>query len=333
MASLDHRGAEVVSWMLHDGRSKLGRAREWGYEMCQRMVAAGIPIVRGFVYVGTLHPQVAASAYVWKLGERQATRISSIHDVEASPEFARGPLMAARRTRQPVRRRPGDPSSSEFSVPAEFGGEGGTDYVALPMVCSNGEVNMGSFMTDQPAGFSENDIAALEEVSRALGIMVELMSTRRIPKTLLDTYVGARTGARVLSGGIRRGHGETIRAVIWINDLRRFTATSENLERDELIALLNDYFEIVVHAVLAEHGEVLKFIGDGMLAVFELQPEETPTACCAAALRAARNAIAAVAGRNRVEMKVGRKYILASRSTWEKSTTGISAHPSGSISL
>jgi adenylate cyclase len=255
--------------MLHDGPSKLGRAREWGYETCQRMVAAGIPIVRGFVYVGTLHPQVAASAYVWKLGERQATRISSIHDVEASPEFARGPLMAARRTRQTVRRRPGDPSSSEFSVPAEFGGEGGTDYVALPMVCSNGEVNMVSFMTDQPGGFSENDIAALEEVSRALGIMVELVSTRRIAKTLLDTYVGARTGARVLSGGIRRGHGETIRAVIWINDLRRFTATSENLERDELIALLNDYFEIVVHAVLAEHGEVLKFIGDGMLAVFE----------------------------------------------------------------
>jgi adenylate cyclase len=124
-------------------------------------------------------------------------------------------------------------------------------------------------MTDQPGGFSENDLAALEEVSRALGVMVELQSTRRIAKTLLDTYVGARTGFRVLSGAIRRGTGETIRAVIWINDLRGFTAASENLERDELIALLNDYFEILAQAVLAEHGEVLKFIGDGMLAVFE----------------------------------------------------------------
>ena len=138
---------------------------------------------------------------------------------------------------------------------------------------------------------------------------MELMSTQRIAKTLLNTYVGARTGARVLSGGIRRGHGETIRAVIWINDLRRFTATSETLERDELIELLNDYFEIVVHAVLAENGEVLKFIGDGMLAVFELHAEETPAAYCAAALRAARNAIATVADRNRVRGDEGRPAI------------------------
>src|SRR5262249_46051160 len=156
---------------------------------------------------------------------------------------------------------------------------------------------------------SENDIAALEEVSHALGLMVELMSTQRIAKTLLNTYVGARTGARVLSGGIRRGHGETIRAVIWINDLRRFTPTSERLERDELIELLNDYFEIVVHAVLAEHGEVLKFIGDGMLSVFELHAEQTSAACCAAALRAARNAIATVARRNSVRRDEGRPEI------------------------
>ena len=309
MASVDHRAAEVVSWMLQDGRSKLGRAREWGSEMCERIVGAGIPIVRGFCYVGTLHPQVAASGYTWKRGEGKATRVPVEHGIEALVGFAGSPLAVALQTRQLVRRRLEDTAEVDSSELADFRGQGGTEYVALPMVCSTGEVNVISFMTDQSGGFSENDIAALEEVSRALGIMVELISTRRIAKTLLDTYVGARTGARVLNGAIRRGHGETIRAVIWINDLRRFTATSENLERDELIALLNDYFEIVVKAELAEHGEVLKFIGDGMLAVFELQPEQAPSDCCAAALRAARNALVAVASRNRVRVEEGRPEI------------------------
>lgn len=288
------------------GGSKLGRAREWGSEMCERIVAAGIPIVRGFCYVGTLHPQVAASGYTWKCGEAKATRVPVEHGIEALVGFARSPLAVALQTRHLVRRRLEDAASFDLSELAEFRDERGTDYIALAMVCSNGEVNVISFMTDQSGGFSENDIAALEEVSRALGVMVELQSTRRIAKTLLDIYVGARTGFRVLSGSIRRSTGETIRAVIWINDLRGFTAASENLECDELLALLNDYFEILVQAVLAEHGEVLKFIGDGMLAVFELQRDETPIACCAAALRAARNAITAVGLRNHKRRGEGR---------------------------
>lgn len=217
--------------------------------------------------------------------------------------------MTARRTRQLVRLRLSDRTEIEFSVLAEFRGEGGTDYVALPMVFSNGEVNAISFLTDWPGGFSENDIAGLEEIACALGILIELQLTRRIAKTLLDTYVGARTGARVLSGKIQRGTGETIRAVIWINDLRQFTAAAEDLGRDELIALLNDYFEIVAQAVLAEQGEILKFIGDGMLAVFELQSEETPARCCAAALRAARKAVAGIGSCNHIRRAEARQEI------------------------
>ena len=308
MEIIDRRAAAVVSWMLREGRFNT-HAREFGEEMCRRIVAAGIPIVRGFCYVGTLHPQVAASAYIWKLGESGATRIAGEHGIETRADFAQSPLMAARLTRQPVRRRLEDPASFDFPVLAELRDEGGADYIALPMVCSSGEVNAISFMTDRPGGFSDADVAALEEVARALGILIELQSTRRIAKTLLDTYVGARTGARVLSGAIRRGAGETIRAVIWMNDLRQFTAAAETLERDELIVLLNDYFEIVARSVLAEGGEVLKFIGDGMLAVFELQPGEAPAMRCAAALRAARNAVANVACCNRARMDSGRPEI------------------------
>lgn len=294
--------------MLREGRFNT-HAREFGAEMCRRIFDAGIPIVRGFCYVGTLHPQVAASAYIWRRDQPGATRIAGEHGIETDEEFAKSPLMAARLTRSPVRRRLDTNTSFDFPALDELRSEGGTDYIALPMVCSSGEVNAISFMTDQPGGFSEGDISDLEEVARALGIITELQSTRRIAKTLLDTYVGARTGALVLNGAIRRGTGETIRAVIWMNDLRHFTETAERLERDELIALLNDYFGILAQAVIAEGGEVLKFIGDGMLAVFELQPNQAQAIPCGAALRAARNAVAKVEDCNRERKDAGRPEI------------------------
>jgi adenylate cyclase len=194
--------AGIVSWMLHEGRFNT-RMREFGHELCQRIVAAGIPIVRSFCYVGTLHPQVAASAYIWKRGEAQSNRIPVAHGLEERPDFVQSPLMTVRRTGQPARLRLNRRSEIEVSVLAEFRGEGGTDYVALPMVWSNGEVNAISFLTDRPSGSSEADIAGLEEIACALGIIIELQSTRRIAKTLLDTYVGARTGAAFLVARFR----------------------------------------------------------------------------------------------------------------------------------
>ena len=181
----------------------------------------------------------------------------------------------------------------DFPVLSRLKEEGGTDYLVVPMVCSDGEVNAIAFLTDHPDGYSEADVAALEQVGQVLSIIVELQSSRRIAKILMDTYLGPRTGARVLSGSIARGSGESIRAVIWLCDLRGFTALADGLPRDQLSAMLNEYFGIMVKAVTDEGGEVLKFVGDGMLAIFELCKGEDVGPCCASALRAARAASAA----------------------------------------
>jgi adenylate cyclase len=114
----------------------------------------------------------------------------------------------------------------------------------------------------------------------------------------MDTYVGHRTGERVLSGAITRGSGEAIRAVIWFCDLRGFTTLADTLPLEKVIGLLNDYFETMVEVVTAEGGEALKFMGDGMLAIFELGANEDPAPRCGAALRAARAASEKVAKRN-----------------------------------
>ncbi len=275
------------------------RMREFGDEMCRRIVAAGIPIWRAFCTATTLHPEISGTAYVWRRNQPGAQRITATHAFQQSEEMATSPIAVVRKSGRSLRRRLHDPDCPmDYPVLSEFKNAGGTDYVAMPMTCSSGEVNCITWATDRAGGFTDQEIEGLTGVAEALAIIVQLQSTRRIARHLMDTYVGHRTGERVLSGAITRGAAQTIRAVIWFCDLRGFTALADSLPRDRLIALLNDYFEAVVTAVIGEGGEALKFMGDGLLAIFELGADEEPSSRCAAALRAANVASEKIAARN-----------------------------------
>lgn len=308
--NIPHEGAaEVVHWMLSEGRRNT-RAREFGAEMCRRICAAGIPIWRGFCLVSALHPEIHSAAYIWSREEAGAMRVVAGHDLSDSAEFSESPIAAVRRTCQVICRRLCDSDCRlDFSVLQQFKAEGGTDYIAIPMVRSDGEANTITFLTDNDTGFSNREIAGLEYIAQALGVITELQSAPRIAKRLLDTYIWRRTGERVLSGLIRRGTGETIRAVIWTNDLRGFTVLTDHLSSEALNELLNQYFEIMAGAVIAEGGEVLKFIGDGMLAIFEVGEKLQLADACHSALRAARNAAAAIHGCNLDRISAGNPAI------------------------
>ena len=298
MTEIHPGAARVVAWMLHDGRSNT-HMREFGDDMCRRVVEAGIPLWRAFCAIRTLHPQIAATAYVWRRGQGTAERRTAEHGLEKTAAFVQSPITEVTRTGRAMRRRLDDPSVAlDYEVLEAFRAEGGTDYVAMPMVFSSGEINCITWLTDRQGGFTDAEIAGLTDVAEMLTVIVEVQTHRRIVRALMDTYVGHRTGERVLSGAIKRGDGETIRAVIWFCDLRGFTALSDALPRELLLDLLNEYFEIMVNATAAEGGEVLKFIGDGMLAIFELREGDKVADRCAAALRAARAAQLAVAVRN-----------------------------------
>jgi len=295
--------------MLSDGRHNT-RAREFGAEMCRRIFAAGIPIWRGFCFVATLHPEISAAAYIWKREEADAMRVVAGHDLTNSPEFIESPIAVVRRTREKLRRQLRDSDCPlDFSVLQQLKAEGGTDYVAIPMARSDSETNAITFATDRPDGFSNDEVAGLEYIAQALGVITELQSSRRIAKSLLDTYIGRRTGERVLSGSIRRGTGETIRAVIWDNDLRGFTSLADRLPSEALNKLLNQYFEIMAGAVIAQGGEVLKFIGDGMLGIFEIPGSGEIVRACHSALQAARNASVAVEKCNAERVVAGQPAI------------------------
>jgi adenylate cyclase len=153
-----------------------------------------------------------------------------------------------------------------------------------------------SLATQRPGGFAPHELKLFEAMIPPVAFNLEVQSLRRTARTLLDTYVGKQSGGRVLEGQIRRGTGETIRAVIWLCDLRGFTNLSEALSREVLIDLLNCYFGPMCDAVASEGGEILKFIGDAMLAIFPIGEDAART--CKAALIAAERAQAALAEEN-----------------------------------
>jgi adenylate cyclase len=184
----------------------------------------------------------------------------------------------------------------EFPILTELRSAGVTDYVVLPVPFSDGTNKALSLATTRVGGFSDDEIALFEAMMPAVAVNLEIQALRRMARTLLDTYVGRQAGGRVLAGQIRRGMGETFNAVIWLSDLRGFTSLSESSPRDELIEMLNRYFGPMCDAVEASGGEVLKFIGDSVLAIFPIELDAA--AACRRALEAAHAAGIAIEAEN-----------------------------------
>jgi adenylate cyclase len=150
---------------------------------------------------------------------------------------------------------------------------------------------MVTFVTDRVGGFSEKEISDLTRVSQRLSLLADLRNQRRIASNILAAYLGSKTGSKVLAGQIRRGTGEEITAVLWSSDLRGFTERSDRYSGEQVITLLNALFDAQAKAIADHGGEILKFIGDGLLSIF---PIESPDLISVAAENALAAAIQAV---------------------------------------
>lgn len=289
----------IIDWMLGDGRQTDHDMNTFGRRLAERIIAAGIPITRFFWGVRTLHPLVGATGYIWRRESGAVVQRAASWDETNSAEFQRNPVLVAVETGAPFRCRLDSAEPLDHPILEELRRDGLTEYLALAMTFSDGNRNPVSFQTDAPDGFATQDIEALERVANAMALFVESETRYRTARQLLETYVGKRTGERVLSGAIQRGMGETISAVVWFSDLRGFTALSESLPNTALLDHLNTYFELVGGAVTEEGGEILKFIGDGVLAIFEITPSADTADRCAAAWRAAQSARLSILKANR----------------------------------
>jgi adenylate cyclase len=285
----------TLDWLVGEARL-LPNSRGLLRALCERLVAAGLPLARASVHLRILHPQLFGMGYHWQRGSDEIRVFRGEHGVQETALYLRSPIRVLFEGAGAVRQRL-DLSDVAFRFPLfyELRDEGLTDYVALPATFSDGKIHGTTWSSDRPGGFASSDLAQIYDLLPAFSLLLEIYFTRRVAITLLDTYVGHAAGERILRGQITRGSGETVGAAIWFCDLRGFTALAERLDRDRLLACLNQYFDRMAKPVEDHGGEILKFIGDAMLAIFPLDASDA----CQRALQAALDARTAMAQLNR----------------------------------
>ncbi|MEH6470896.1 MAG: adenylate/guanylate cyclase domain-containing protein [Halopseudomonas sp.] len=282
--------AELTRWLVDEGRL-IAELEQFTTELGQRLLRLGVPLMRMRVSVRTLNPQTIGKAYTWWRDRPKIEIYSPTHSITSSADYLGSPIESVQNTGQPFRCRLAladqDTLHSSLQTLHE---EGATDYIAIPLRFSQDKKpSTWILTTDHPQGFSEADLSGFAEISRLLAPILEVFALRLTTQSLLDTYLGPRTGRKVFSGQVKRGDGELIEAVIWYCDMRDSTAITESLNHQQLLKLLNQYFEIINAAVTEHGGEVLRFIGDAMLVVFPSGSRSLKEAS-EAALRAARTA-------------------------------------------
>ncbi len=279
--------ADIVQWLYADAVSR-DDSLELIEELAKRLTSGGVPADRITTAIMLLHPNVRAEAAVWESSGTRELRRYMASD-EADGRYENSPLKIVYTEGRAVRCKIGPKvEPGEFGVIDDLRQDGYTDYIALPMHFSDGSIKALTFATKAPDGFSDGHIGVLESIIQPLALVCEMYTLRRTAATLLDTYVGPRAGGRVLNGTIKRGEGEWISAVVSFADLRGFTKLSNELPADKLVVFLNKYFGAMTGAVEAHGGEVLKFIGDEVMAIFPYETEDDAADAARRALMAAR---------------------------------------------
>jgi adenylate cyclase len=284
----------VIDWLAVSAfhtRSLVGGFDEFSWHM----LAAGFPLLRTTLHVRTLHPQYLGASFVWWRTTGRTVQTLVAHEVEDLIAHDNNPVWRVVREGETLRRRIDIADDQlEFPILHDLKAEGATDYFALPVKSSFDTNYMLTYVTDRAGGFGAHDIADLTRVSRRLPLLADVYMQRRIAANVLNAYLGPKTGPKVLAGQIRRGTGEEISAVLWTSDLRGFTARSDRLAGDRMIAMLNALFDVQAKAIASHGGEILKFIGDGLLAIFPIEQTGMAAAAARNALAAAMEAVAAV---------------------------------------
>jgi adenylate cyclase len=291
---------DLIAWLIGGCRSAVENA-DVMTELCERLVACGVSLARGALFIRTLHPEIMGRRVLWVAGEGTLITDAKFEYLQ-DPGYTASPIVRVYDTGKGLRRRLNDPNCpNDFVILDELRRQGLTDYVVAPMIFSNGDMHVSTWCSAAPEGFSDRAIEILSAIEDPLARVAEVRGLRRVAINLLDTYVGGQAGARILAGNIRRGDIEKIRAAIWLSDMRGFTARADRMPPEDLIALLNRYFDCQVPAIREHGGEVLKFMGDGLLAIFPIDAtgahagKSDIAMVCSQALAAARKVEAEVA--------------------------------------
>lgn len=279
--------SELFDWLV-DGAPGAPNAPDVVARIGPMLEASGVRVCRIAAFVRTLHPHIMGRSFVWQRGVPGAEVREAPYAVLRSELYAQSPVGRVFADRTELRVRLDQPLTFSSSELREWAAAGLTDYVAVPMVFLDGQGHAITLLSDSPGGFTEEELEAIRKVVRPLSRLAEILALRRTAVNLLSAYVGRDAGERILQGHVQRGDTEHIRCVIWMSDLRGFTRLAAQRDSADIILLLNRVFDCQVPAVDAAGGEVLKFMGDGMLAIFPIAAEEDASSVARRALAAAQ---------------------------------------------
>jgi adenylate cyclase len=301
-------GGSIIEWILTE-QSRIMDGVVLFDELCWRMVGGGIPLWRANLSIGTLHPQIMGLGYRWWRDRNATEEFRVKHGMTQRSDYLESPMRPAIEDGITVRYRLDEQAPVErFPMLKGLRDAGATDYVAMPLAMFVGRHHVVTWATDAPGGFTAAQIAAITALVPVLGLVVESKAVQRRSAALFDTYLGRTIGRHILDGEVIRGQGRELRAALMAVDLRGFTSLADRLSGQELIRLLDDYFDAVVASVHEQGGEILKFVGDGVLAIFELAGRSEGEAA-GAALAAGQAALARIDIANDNRAAVGQDLI------------------------
>jgi len=278
---------------------------------CERCRSAGLAIGRAIIIIDTLHPIYEGRGFRWREDDVDEPQLLEFRrDAEGTPDgWENSPFYhLIQKGGGELRCRLHAGETAGFQAIEELLADGQTDYFATVHLFAPdailGEMdNLATrWCTARPGGFTDEEIEALRYLTPILGLAIKSASLARVPVAVVETYLGRDAGRRVLQGRMSRGIAETLNAVLWFSDMRGYTALSEAISSDQLIRLLNDYAEAVISSVHGAGGDVLKLIGDGVLAIFT---DADPANACAAAMWAEADLRHRLARLNRKRAEAG----------------------------
>lgn len=286
---------DIAEWLAEAGLLGLRSEASLAKAFCDRCAAVGLPLGKGFVMIDTLHPLHESRGFFWdedpEINFREEEFASS-REGEAAEFWQRSPffhMIQRRETTLRCRIEHGETRGYQAVEDLRLAGQ--TDYLAIVYRIRHAarvedvDAFYARWSTARPGGFSDEDVASLKRLTPLLGLAIRSATQARLARTLVEAYLGRDPGHRVLNGSIKRGAVDKINAVLWFSDMTGYTRLSETVDTDQLIPLLNDYAEAVISSVQSTGGDVLKLIGDGVLAIFA---GGKPHEVCVAALRAER---------------------------------------------
>ncbi len=299
---------DVADWLMTQALGSTSADKL--LEQCSlRLNAAGIPLWRSNISFQILHPLYQAVSHIWyrESGLQEPTQFAG--QANASDAWLTSPQYFIVSNELPYLRRKltGPAAQLDFPVLKELAAGGATEYFTyivpfdqpdLAHLDASGMV--GSWATDRPGGFNDDDLRFLMRIQQRLGVACKMVIKEQITQNVLAAYLGPDAGEKVLQGQIKLGDGESTHAVIWFSDLRNSSGLADSLPPEEFIDLVNGYFQCSAGAVLANQGEVLRFIGDAVLAIFPIRADGfSEKEACTKALAAARDAMSNMAELNK----------------------------------